>query len=165
MKYNTVAYYYRTNLLILASAWILMTLLIVPTVLINTDFSQGLPIILLLSLPLAVMCLYYAISFFQYRNIVLTNIQFVTLRKVVSNSFLRQMAFEVELELNGKKEFVETKAIFNASTLIPHLSIDQYSGALVEVGYCETRQEAIVIRIVEEIPATTSVEKNEENLK
>ncbi len=106
MKYNTVAYYYRTNMIIVITLWILMTFLIIPTMLINRDMGVILPIMLLYSLPFSVMLLYYTVSYFQYRKIVLTNIQVVSLNKVASNAFLRQMGFEVELEINGKKEIV-----------------------------------------------------------
>ncbi len=149
MKYNTVAYYYRTNMIIVITLWILMTFLIIPTMLINRDMGVILPIMLLYSLPFSVMLLYYTVSYFQYRKIVLTNIQVVSLNKVASNAFLRQMGFEVELEINGKKEIVETKAIFSTATFIPHLSIDHYSGSLAQVGYCDVKHEAIIIQLVD----------------
>lgn len=161
MKYNTVAHYYRTNMIIVATLWILMTFLIIPTMLINREMSVIYPIMLLYSFPFFVMFLYYAVSYFQYRKIVLTNIQVVFLNKVASNAFLRQMGFEVELEINGKKEIIETKAIFSTATFIPHLSIDHYSGSQALVGYCDSKHEAIIIQLVDSKQTPNSVDHNE----
>ncbi|HOI47026.1 MAG TPA: hypothetical protein PLR26_04775 [Bacilli bacterium] len=139
--------YYKFNF-----SFFFVTTLIISLPLIALSFSKGVEgdayrvmlfIYLLMLLPFII---YYYYQWNYFKNLSPNHIQIVTLDQVES-SWIRTMAFVIEMEINGHKKRISTQAVFRTGLFGPN-DISEYSMKKARVGYDPNRGIAVILELL-----------------
>lgn len=140
--------YYKASIFITLGLFLLFFFIILVSFIGIIDTSEGLEIYIimnvLIDLPLLIVLLYYIYRYCYYKKIKLKYIQEVKLEKTYP-FFNHMSGFIVSMDVNGIIKKIETKAIYSSS-LFTILSLDEFIGEIVEVGYDEANDVCVIIR-------------------
>lgn len=142
---NTAEKYYKFVLIVLLSLTLFFVIL---TASITISLSQQRELLPLLFVPLIYLpfTVYYLVQYIHYRNVELTNVQTTTLGKTSTSISTKAVGFEAAVYVCGVRTTVITKRVF-FPVFVGINVMDEYSGATVEIGYDEKRNEWIVLSL------------------
>ena len=112
-------------------------------------FGSYITMSIMICVPILLMCIYYVVRFTYYKKVSLKYIQEVKLEKTYP-FFNHMSGFVVAMNINGSMRKIDTKAIYSSS-MFTILSLDEFIGEVVEVGYDEKNDVAVIIRKVENV--------------
>lgn len=140
--------YYKVNIFITLGLLVLFFFVIFGSSIGIIDTSEGLGICItmnvVINIPILIMVMYYIYRYCYYKKIELKYIQEVKLEKTFP-FFNHMSGFIVSMNINGTMKKVETKAIYSSS-MFTILSLDEFIGEVVEVGYDEANDVCVIIR-------------------
>ena len=142
--------YYKANIFITLGLFIFFFLLILVPFIGVLDTKEGfgsyITMSIMICVPILLMCIYYVVRFTYYKKVSLKYIQEVKLEKTYP-FFNHMSGFVVAMNINGSMRKIDTKAIYSSS-MFTILSLDEFIGEVVEVGYDEKNDVAVIIRKV-----------------
>lgn len=145
--------YYKANIFITLGLFIFFFLLILVPFIGVLDTKEGfgsyITMSIMICVPILLMCIYYVVRFTYYKKVSLKYIQEVKLEKTYP-FFNHMSGFVVAMNINGSMRKIDTKAIYSSS-MFTILSLDEFIGEVVEVGYDEKNDVAVIIRKVENV--------------
>ena len=141
---NTAEKYYKVELIGTVSLTILFFAVLLSVIIIPSPEYLPLLFIPLIYLPFTI---YYLVQYIYYRNVTLTNVQTTTLGRVNPSIIRRLAGFEAAVYVCGVRMTVVTKRVFSNSLVGDVNLAHRYSGATVEIGYDEKRNEWIVLSL------------------
>lgn len=139
--------YYKFNF-----SFFFLTTLIISLPLIALSFSKGVEgsayrvmlfIYLIMLLPFTI---YYYYQWNYFKKLNPTNIQIATLDQVES-SWVRMVAFVVDMEIDGHRKRIATKAVFRTGMFGPN-DISEYSMKKARVGYDPNLGIAVILELL-----------------
>lgn len=146
MNHNTK--YYKVNIFISLGFLILFIIVLFLSFFSILDTEEGLSAFTMMSvlfcLPFLIMFIYYIIRYNYYKRVELKYIQKVKLEKTYP-FFNRMSGFVISMNINGSMKKIDTKAIYSSS-MFTILSLDEFIGEVVEVGYDEKNDVAVIIK-------------------
>lgn len=101
---------------------------------------------LLYLLILSPFIIYYLYQWNYFKRLNPTNIQITTLDQVES-SWMRMVAFVVEMDINGHKKRISTMAAFRTGWFGPN-DVGEYSMKKARVGYDPNRGIAVILELL-----------------
>jgi hypothetical protein len=137
--------FFLIYLLISNVIWVLPTIIfLLPT---TSEEPSNVLVLALYGIILLPFEIYHYVHFLYYKHLVPTNIQVVTLEKAESS--WRQFArFLVEMDMNGTKQKLYTRAIFKVGMFGPN-DIGDYSQKKARVGYDAKKGNVVVLEILD----------------
>ncbi|MBE6131565.1 MAG: hypothetical protein E7183_07565 [Erysipelotrichaceae bacterium] len=142
--------YYKVNIFITLGLFIFFFLLILVPFIGALDTKEGfgsyITMSIMICVPILLMCIYYVVRYTYYKKVSLKYIQEVKLEKTYP-FFNHMSGFVVAMNINGSMRKIDTKAIYSSS-MFTILSLDEFIGEVVEVGYDEKNDVAVIIRKV-----------------
>ena len=142
---NTAEKYYKAGLIVLISLTALFFAVLLFAVIIPSPEFLPLMFVPLIYLPFTV---YYLVQYIYYRNVTLTNVQTTTLGKASPSVIRGIVGFEAPVYVCGVRTTVTTKRVFSFNYVGSGVNCwSIYSGATVEIGYDEKRNEWIVLSL------------------
>ena len=141
---NTVALYYRTNMLSTVGLLAVFTILFL-TMLFTAYYLLGL---IMLGLSFAVWVptsIYYFVQWRRYRSLKLTHLQYAVVEKAVTKAMKKNLGFQIEMKIHDEMRTLKTRPVFN-ETKRSQLYAPLFYRQKVRVGYDEERNEAVIIR-------------------
>lgn len=142
--------YYKANIFITLGLFIFFFLLILVPFIGVLDTKEGfgsyITMSIMICVPILLMCIYYVVRYTYYKKVSLKYIQEVKLEKTYP-FFNHMSGFVVAMNINGSIRKIDTKAIYSSS-MFTILSLDEFIGEVVEVGYDEKNDVAVIIRKV-----------------
>ena len=146
MNHNTK--YYKVNIFISLGFLILVIIVLFLSFFSILDTEEGLSAFTMMSvlfcLPFLIMFIYYIIRYNYYKRVELKHIQKVKLEKTYP-FFNHMSGFVISMNINGSMKKIDTKAIYSSS-MFTILSLDEFIGEVVEVGYDEKNDVAVIIK-------------------
>lgn len=145
--------YYKINIFITLGLFLLFFLILFLSFFSILDTDEGLTVYFLMSImiciPILIMVIYYIIRYCYYKKIELKYIQTVKLEKTYP-SFNHMSGFVVSMNINGALRKIDTRAIYSSS-MLTILSLDEFIGEVVEVGYDEQNDVCVIIKKISNI--------------
>ena len=145
-RHNTAEKHYRRQLIavgVLGAVWTLVALaILIP---LEADASYAAFPFAFLIILFGSLAAYFAVQYFRWKNAEFTHVQEVKLERVCTYPFFRFIGFEIEVEKDGMPVLVTTKPVFTVRTPIDVLTVDEFSGTVREVGYCEAADQWVVL--------------------
>lgn len=140
--------YYKINIFITLGLFMLFSLVLFLSFFNILDSTEGLASYVLMSVmicsPILIMFIYYIIRYQYYKKVKLKYIQTVKLEKTFPY-FNHMSGFVVSMNINGSMKKIDTKAIYSSS-MWTILSLDEFIGEIVEVGYDEQNDICVIIK-------------------
>ncbi len=142
---NTAARYYRSSAgttvgLLIVFAIAFLTMLFTPYYLL------GLLMLALIAVIWVPTTIYYVLQWRRYQSLKLKYVQYSVAEKAVVKAMKKNLGFQVEMKIDGEMRTIKTRPFFNESKKSP-LYAPIYYKRKVQVGYDESRDEAVIIRL------------------